>query len=540
MKKSKHLSRLVSKPVLFAAALLAIAILGIAGFGVHRVTAQTVEDCSNNSIIKCGAHTPTDFINKLQANNPPDLQAIYSDFTLTPDKYADFEQNAKMGTAYKNGTIVVNGETVATDSWSIGREKKPYSTDDVIAGHTYYKSYSKDVFAVDSIPAMVYFNKDGNIQFAVLTACGNPLGGTPVTTKKASCDMLQKTAVSGQDNTYQFTTKATTVSGSRISRVVYDFGDGSGTVTQSDATTAVTHTYSTPGTFTAKVTVFVVNASGNEVALTAATCQTQITVQQPTPPPADVACTNLQATVDPHNYLAYTFTATTTATNATLRSADFDFGDGMTAPGVGPVAAAPTTAAAQHTYAAAGTYRIRATVHFDAANTNNTTNTTATPTTTTTTTATPTTTMSSSPTRTTVTPSDGSYTRTTVTPATNSATRTTVTPATSSATRTTVTPAGTTTTTAQNGQVTQQTNQTNITVRDATCATTITINAPAPVTPAATTPQPTAPELPKTGPAGVAGLFGGASAIGAIGYRLRLRRKTNLLDRLVERAHRDQ
>ena len=458
MKKSKHLSRLVSKPVLIAAALLAV---GIAGFGVHRVTAQVVQDCSNNSIIKCGAQTPTEFINKVEANNPADLQDIYSAYTLTPDKYSSFEQTAKMGTAYKNGTIVVDGQTVATDSWSIGREKKPYSTDDVINGHTYYKSYSKDVFAVDSIPAMVYFNDQGNIQFAVLTACGNPMGGTPVVSKN-SCDMLQKTAVQGQDNTYQFTTKATVGNGAKVSRVVYDFGDGSATVTQSDAAAAVTHTYSKSGTFTAKVTVFVVNASGNEVSLTAATCQTQITVQQPTPPPVqpvNYACTNLQATVDQNNYLVYTFTANTTANNATLKSADFDFGDGMTAPGIGPVANAPATATVQHTYAKAGTYQVKATVHFAAA---------------------------------------------------------------AAAQQTT-----------QNGT---QVQAGVAVVKDATCATTVTINAPAPVTPAATPPQPTAP-LPNAGPAGVAGIFGGASAIGALGYRLRLRRKTNLLDRLIERAH---
>jgi hypothetical protein len=62
------------------------------------------------------------------------------------------------------------------------------------------------------------------------------------------------------------------------------------------------------------------------------------------------------------------------------------------------------------------------------------------------------------------------------------------------------------------------------------CQTTFTIPS---VTPAVTT-TPSAPvELPKTGIAGVAGLFGGASVLGTLGYRMRASRKLNRVDDLI-------
>jgi len=451
---SSRLRRIMTKPVIFTVALLAVA---VAGFGTyHKVTAQVVTDCSTNSIITCGAQTPADFIAKLQANNPADLQAIYSGFTLTPDKYADFAQRAKMGTAYKNGTLVVDGQVVATDTWSIGREKKSYSTDDPIAGKTYYKSFSKDVFAANSIPTMVYFNQAGAVQFAVLTACGNPMGGTQTQPGTGTCDLIQKTPVQGQANTYNFSTKTTAANGGKITKVVYDWGDGSAPQT-ADPAAQTPHTFSKAGTFNVKATAYVSTVSGAEAPVTSQNCMTQIVVQAPpTQPPAVVAtgsCIGLQATANAANPLDYTFTVTTATNNSTFTSAVFDYGDGLKSGAVGPYANAPTTAASQHTFAKAGTYTVSATVSFNPA---------------------------------------------------------------------------------QGGQA----------IAPTTCSTTLPVSqpvvtAPAPVAPvttaAAVTPVAAPVPLPNAGPVGTAGLFGATSAIGAVGYGWRLRRKTNLINKVIDK-----
>jgi hypothetical protein len=453
MKKLFHTSALASKLTIVALALTVLGVVAVGGFNSKPVSAQAaVQDCSANSIIKCGVTSASDLVTKATANNPPDLQAIYTKFNLSPDRYADFTSNAKMGVSKQNGDIVVDGLVVAKNSWSIGRTKFAYSTDYKVGNNTYYKSNTTDVQKQD-MPVIVWFNNQGKIQIAVLAACGNPMGGSVIAPSYA-CNQIKKTAVTGQENTYSFTTDASAASGAKVSRVVYNFGDGTAEVTAKSLTEAVTHTYSTPGTYTAKSTVYVTLPGGQEVAANGTGCATKITVAakqevKPVQTNAVWQCTALKATRQAGtNDLAYTFQATTSSTNATLTKVDFDYGDGTSNAGVTPDSGSTNTASSDHTYGSPGTYTAKATVYFE--------------------------------------PAAGS----------------------------------------------------NAVGKDAstTCSTTVTIKAPA--TPAATTPTPVAPTppaaLPATGPAGIVGLFGGASALGTLGYRLRARRRLAKVDHMVD------
>jgi len=332
-------------------------------FGYHQVNAGARQDCDNNAIIYCGAQTPSEFISKATANNPADLQAIYQNFGLAPADYNKFVTTAKMGTAYKDGRIVVDGRTVATDAWSIGRlgnhDGQTFKREYTIAGHTYYASHNTDIFLSDNIPVMVMFDEKGVMKFAVLTACGNPITG-PKTTPHYSCDLLQKQTVEGQKNTYSFTTKASATNGAMLAKVVYDFGDGSAQVTKNSLSDAVTHTYTKEGNYIAKVTVYVTLPGGNQIPVTGAQCQTQITVEAP--PIVAYTCDSLQA-LPAKDELSYTFTANTSSKNATLSGADFDFGDGTTSQNVTPGTDA-NIVSVDHTYQNAGDYTTKATVHF--------------------------------------------------------------------------------------------------------------------------------------------------------------------------------
>jgi hypothetical protein len=167
-----------------------------------------------------------------------------------------------------------------------------------------------------------------------------------------------------------------------------------------------------------------------------------------------LSCTGLQATVNSANNLEYVFTASTSSSNATLKGADFNYGDNTSSPNVAPSTASPSTVTITHDYAKAGTYTVVATVHF----------------------------VSSDKT--------------------------------------------------QSQTVQSTTCETTVTIAQATVAT---VTPPAPAAPA---PRPAA-TLPNTGPAGVAGIFGGASAIGTLGYRLRLRRKSNRVEDLINGLRRN-
>lgn len=342
------------------ATVAAVVALGLGGFGLKQASATEIRDCSGNSIIKCGELSPSAFINQVKKNDDNnghhDLQAIYANFGLVPSDYQKFVDHAEMGTDYRNGNIVVDGQTVATNSWSIGRYANYQGSGyfkKVIDGKTYYGNYNDKAFGanVQSIPVMVMFNSKGVMQFAVMTACGNPAPGKTVT-PNYSCDLLQSKHDSG--NTYSFSTKATATNNAKLVKVVYDFGDGSNKVTETSLSKEVQHTYTKPGSYTATVTVYVSLPGKQTVTVTSAKCKTKITVAPP--PQVSLVCSDLTLTpgvVDQSTgNQKYTLTATGAAKNATITGYAFTFGDNS-APV--KVATDKDTATTTHTYAP-GTY----------------------------------------------------------------------------------------------------------------------------------------------------------------------------------------
>jgi len=310
------------------ATVAAVVALGIGAYGYKQ--AHAVQDCSGNSIIKCGEQTPKAFINQVKANNDNnghhDLQAVYSYFGLEPKDYDKFVSYAEMGTDYRDGHIVVNGQTVATNSWSIGRyaswQGSGYFTK-TIDGKKYYGNYNDKAFGpgVQSIPVMVMFNSKGEMQFAAMTACGNPAPGKPIT-PKYSCDLLQSTHVSG--NTYSFSTKATATNNAKLVKVVYNFGDGT-TATETSLSMQVKHTYSKAGDFTATVTVYVSLPGKQTVTVTSAKCKVCIKI---TPPPqVSLTCNYLTATpgaIESNGDQSYKFVANGSVKNATITGYTFN------------------------------------------------------------------------------------------------------------------------------------------------------------------------------------------------------------------------
>lgn len=319
-------------------------------------------DCDNNAIMRCGFNgSPADFVAKVQAAANTDLPTIYSAYGLAPSQYAQFVTSARPGTAYKDGRIVVDGQVVGTNATSIGRmasyQGPGYFTQN-IGGTNYYGNSNSRAFAADSIPVEVMFNAQGVMQFAVLTSCGNPTTSTPVT-PTYSCDLLQKTAVAGKLNTYSFTTAASAGNNAQISKVVYDFGDGT-TVEQANPATPVEHTYTQNGTFTAKVTVYVHLPGNQTVTAVSAQCATQITVQIPY-----YECTQLLGAVLDASKYQYRFTATARFGNgATFKDATVNFGDSQSA----AATINGNTATVDHTYGNAGTYTVTATLRFNVGN----------------------------------------------------------------------------------------------------------------------------------------------------------------------------
>lgn len=270
------------------AGVFALALTGAIGLGLatkQNAAAATARDCSANSVnLKnlnggCGAGSAAELVADMKQNDPGDLQTTYSQFGLTPAKYEKFASTAKQGIAYMNGDVVVDGQKVMTDAWSIGRTKFGYSSDMKIGNTMFYKSMHTSVLNKNH-DVMVMFDANGNVEAAVLNACGNPVDGKKVPSA-GECKALNMTPVQGKENTYKFTTTTSVSGNASIAKVVYTFSDGT-KVEKTNPAEAVEKTFTKSGT--AKVDVYVKLPGGQTKVVTAATCTKSVTVTPPKTP----------------------------------------------------------------------------------------------------------------------------------------------------------------------------------------------------------------------------------------------------------------
>lgn len=357
------------------ASLLMLPLFIVGGFAVAN-HAQASSNCNSDNLLYCGRSTPSSFIKTVKANTDgapyhhTDLQAVYAHFGLEPNQYDQFSKYAEQGTLYPHsGKIVVDGQTVATNTKSIGRNSYYYMGSGhqtiKVNGHSYYAANNSGVYAasVTELPVMVMFNNKGQMQFAVINDCGNPTWGTAVT-PTYSCNALQKKSLG--NNTYEFTTSASAAHNASVAKVVYNFGDGT-TATEKSPSTPVKHKFGY-GKHTVTVTVYVHLPGNQTVTVKSTHCETIINIP---PPPVvkhgEAVCKQLQSNFS-GSPREYEFAAYGSTNLAKLTGATFDFGDGNTA-NVKPASA--LTAVTNHTYAKDGDYTITAQLHFDVYTTSN-------------------------------------------------------------------------------------------------------------------------------------------------------------------------
>jgi len=315
--------------------------------------------CDTNDMMYCGYSSPSDFISQVKTNKDKygrtGIQALFSAFDLSSGRYDRFQSTAKPATIYKDGRVVVDGQTVMTNAYSWGRSEAYHSGPGMktktVGSNTYYGNTTARSFASNSLGGHVMFNSSGTAEFVILSSCANPVTGDPVQTS-AKCDALQSTQTG--PNAYSFTTKATTTGNAKITKYVYEFGDGQTKETTS-GTTPVNHTYSKPGNYDVTVTVYATTPGGATVS---SKCKKTVTVTKPV-----AQCVSLVGAVLNKQDNSYEFTVTAKYTEgAQLVGATFNFGDGKTSSNVKPTNA--TTIKTTHAYSKAGNYKVTATLNF--------------------------------------------------------------------------------------------------------------------------------------------------------------------------------
>lgn len=313
-----------------------------AGFAANQQTsAATTRDCDTNSIDYkpnnggCGALSPAELIADLRQNDPSDLQAIMADerfANLPGGKYDRFASTAVMGNVYRNGQVKDNnGNLILQNASSMGRKSwgNPNRHPVTIGGGTYYTSTTQNSFApgVDSIPVMIMFDADGNAESIVMTACGNPVWGDKVKST-AECKALNMTAVSGKENTYDFTTNAAVTGNAKVVKVEY-FVDGSSYKSEANASTPVRIAFTKDSTVTVEVTVSVPGKQTRVIK--SELCKKKVVVK--VKKEVVHVCKNLVATSSDNKTFRFTV-KTTQSTGVTVKSADFVLDNKTTTTGV--------------------------------------------------------------------------------------------------------------------------------------------------------------------------------------------------------------
>lgn len=347
----------MNKRIVSLAVGIFVAAAALVTMNVMRTDAEAADgrDCTANSIVYCGAYSKGEMQQKYQQNAKGDLPAIYAHYGIDMNQI----NSAKEGVVYKDGRVEVDGRTVATGAYSIGRSPISGSSPISIGGKTYYNSANQTAFRSNSIRAFVFLKPDGSFQAAILMSCGNPVSANPTPpptppkppkNPEAACVKLEKVGLTR--TSFRFTASASTSDGATISGYTFDFGDGK-TVKQTGK--SAEHTYAEAGNYTAKVTVH--TSVGDK---TADTCKVDVTVAPP-PVKPEYACESLRAerigteTTD----RSYKFTLTYTEKDATLTKVTIDFGDGTS-----QVYEPSQLGTITHTFPRAGNFTSTATLEF--------------------------------------------------------------------------------------------------------------------------------------------------------------------------------
>lgn len=143
-------------------------------------TNSSGRDCDSNAVINCGALTVNELQRKYKNSN--DTQAIYNSFGISSSDIRAMDKNTASGTVTKSGKVIVNGNTVATNAMTAGRQNINGSHRHNSGGTTFYTRSPNVSFQQSSLSAFVVM-KNNQFQFAIIKSCGNPVKATSVVKK---------------------------------------------------------------------------------------------------------------------------------------------------------------------------------------------------------------------------------------------------------------------------------------------------------------------------------------------------------------------
>ena len=188
MKSIKHHAKTIVRVTpKFVHGMVVGAFIGVVVVFSLRATSQasalsisSPRDCDNNAVINCGALTTSEL--KTKYGTTKGAAAIYTYFGISADDIGGMASTASAGAVHKDGRVTIGNTVVATNAITAGRLNIAGSTKVTSGGQTFYKRPPSVSFNPESIAAYVVM-KDGQFDYAILGACGNPVIATAIPKK---------------------------------------------------------------------------------------------------------------------------------------------------------------------------------------------------------------------------------------------------------------------------------------------------------------------------------------------------------------------
>lgn len=173
----------IKRAKLFPAAILIIALLLIVGVAVPAMRASAVSgarDCDANAVIRCGATTTSEMWQKYSSQS--DVQAIFAHYGISSSDVQNLHATAVHGYVTRGGRVIFQGQTLATNAITAGRQNMAGSQAITSGGTTFYQRPPSVSFQEQKLDAFIVRSNGhhGDFRFAILTSCGNPVIATPV------------------------------------------------------------------------------------------------------------------------------------------------------------------------------------------------------------------------------------------------------------------------------------------------------------------------------------------------------------------------
>jgi hypothetical protein len=163
--------------VLLILVIVPLSLSGLMNMRTSALTISSVRDCDANAVIRCGALNSTELENRFHEAG---VAEIFSSFGISAQDIANARNSAVEGQVTSGNEVMVNGQVVATNAITAGRQNMSGSTMMTSGGVTFFRRPPSVSFASSPLAAFVMMNNNDRFAFAIIASCGNPVIATPV------------------------------------------------------------------------------------------------------------------------------------------------------------------------------------------------------------------------------------------------------------------------------------------------------------------------------------------------------------------------